>query len=69
MEFPKENTILEAERLCLTEVNQEDFNSLCEILQDEDTVYAYEGAFNDRAYIKKAIKFYSGLHDKLPELE
>ena len=28
-------------------MNQADFNSLCKILQDEKTMYAYEGAFND----------------------
>ena len=39
--------ILETERLYLREMNQEDFNSLCKILQDEDTMYAYEGAFSD----------------------
>lgn len=39
--------ILETERLYLREMNQSDFNSLCKILQDEDTMYAYEGAFSD----------------------
>lgn len=39
--------ILETERLYLRELNQGDFNSLCKILQDEETMYAYEGAFND----------------------
>ena len=39
--------ILETERLYLREMNQADFNSLCNILQDEDTMYAYEGAFSD----------------------
>lgn len=39
--------ILETERLYLREMNQTDFNSLCKILQDEDTMYAYEGAFSD----------------------
>lgn len=39
--------ILKTERLYLREMNQADFNSLCEILQDEDTMYAYEGAFSD----------------------
>ena len=39
--------ILETERLYLREMNQEDFHSLCEILQDEETMYAYEGAFGD----------------------
>lgn len=39
--------ILQTGRLYLREMNQADFNSLCEILQDEDTMYAYEGAFSD----------------------
>ena len=39
--------ILETERLYFREMKQTDFNSLCKILQDEDTMYAYEGAFND----------------------
>ena len=39
--------ILETERLYLREINQSDFNSLCKILQDEETMYAYEGAFSD----------------------
>lgn len=39
--------ILETERTYLREMNQADFNSLCKILQDKDTMYAYEGAFND----------------------
>lgn len=40
--------ILETERLYLREMNQGDFHSLCEILQDERTMYAYEGAFSDQ---------------------
>ncbi len=39
--------ILETERLYLREMRQDDFQSLCKILQDEDTMYAYEGAFSD----------------------
>ena len=39
--------IFETERLYLREMNQSDFNSLCKILQDEETMYAYQGAFND----------------------
>lgn len=39
--------ILETERLYLREMNQADFNSLCKILQDEETMYAYEVAFSD----------------------
>lgn len=41
------NMILETERLYLREINQKDFKSLCKILQDEETMYAYEGAFSD----------------------
>lgn len=39
--------VLETERLYLREMNQEDWGSLCRILQDEETMYAYEGAFSD----------------------
>lgn len=40
--------ILETERSYLREMNQADFNSLCKILQDEETMYAYEGTFSDK---------------------
>lgn len=39
--------ILETERLSLRELEQSDFSALCAILQDEETMYAYEGAFTD----------------------
>lgn len=39
--------ILETERLYLRELEQEDFPALCKILQDEKTMYAYEGAFSE----------------------
>lgn len=39
--------IFETERLYLREIKQSDFNALCKILQDADTMYAYEGAFSD----------------------
>lgn len=39
--------ILETERLFLRELDKSDFDSLCEILQDDETMYAYEGAFSD----------------------
>lgn len=39
--------ILETERLYLRKMNQKDFPSLVKILQDEETMYAYEGAFSD----------------------
>lgn len=39
--------ILETERLYLRELRQSDYDSLCKILQDEETMYAYGGAFDD----------------------
>ncbi len=39
--------IHETERLYLREMSQGDFKALCQILQDEGTMYAYEGAFCD----------------------
>ena len=39
--------IIETERLILREMTQEDLDSLREILQDEETMVAYEGAFAD----------------------
>lgn len=38
--------ILNTERLYLREMIQSDFHALCEILQDEKAMYAYEGAFD-----------------------
>lgn len=45
--FDRLNMIIETERLYLRELEQSDFESLCKILQDEETMYAYEGAFSD----------------------
>lgn len=39
--------ILETQRLYLRRMEQGDFASLCRILQDEEVMYAYEGAFTD----------------------
>lgn len=39
--------ILETERLYLRELEQKDFSALSKILQDEETMYAYEGAFSE----------------------
>lgn len=39
--------ILETERLYLRKLEQGDFEALCRILKDEETMYAYEGAFQD----------------------
>ncbi len=38
--------IFETERLYLREMDQDDFDSLRKILQDEGAMYAYEGAFS-----------------------
>lgn len=38
--------IFETERLYLREMSQSDFDSLCKILRDEETMYAYNGAFD-----------------------
>ena len=40
--------IFETERLYLRELNENDFGALCKILQDDETMYAYEGAFSDQ---------------------
>lgn len=42
------NCVLETKRLVLRELTPDDFNSLCNILQDDETMYAYEGAFDDK---------------------
>ncbi len=39
--------ILETERLSLRQIKQSDYAALCKILQDDEVMYAYEGAFND----------------------
>lgn len=39
--------ILETPRLFLREMTQDDYPALAAILQDEQTMYAYEGAFSD----------------------
>ena len=39
--------ILETARLYLRELTPADYGALCEILQDEKTMYAYEHAFSD----------------------
>ena len=39
--------LLETPRLSMRELRQSDFFALCRILQDDETMYAYEGAFSD----------------------
>lgn len=40
-------TILETPRLVLRELSQADYSALAAIMQDEQAMYAYEGAFSD----------------------
>ena len=39
--------ILETERLRLRDMSMADYDAICRIMQDEKTMYAYEGAFTD----------------------
>lgn len=53
--------ILETKRLYLEEMNDNDFNDLCEILQDEKVMYAYEHTFSDEevwGWLKRQQKSY-----------
>ena len=53
--------ILETERLVLRELTPADFPALCRILQDEETMYAYEGAFSDdeaREWLERQLERY-----------
>ena len=53
--------ILETKRLILREMIQADITSLCKHLQDDDVMYAYEGAFNNeevQSWFNKQIKRY-----------
>lgn len=53
--------ILETKRLILQEMTRGDFPSLCKILQDDDVMYAYEGAFNDaevQSWLDKQLENY-----------
>ena len=40
--------ILETERLLLRGLEQGDFKDVCKLLQNDEVMYAYEGAFNDQ---------------------
>lgn len=53
--------ILETDRLYLRKMKQTDFASLCNILQDEEVMYAYEHAFSDeeaQEWLDRQIKRY-----------
>ena len=54
--------ILETERLYLREMTQADFSALCKIMQDDETMYAYEGAYSDdevQKWLDETIKRYT----------
>ena len=54
--------ILETDRLYLRELTQNDFNSLCKILQDRDVMYAWEHAFTDeevQAWLNNQLRRYN----------
>ena len=53
--------ILETERLYLREIQQTDYSALAEILQDEETMLAYEGAFTNeevQQWLNRQLKRY-----------
>ncbi|MEA4860444.1 hypothetical protein SDC9_106597 [bioreactor metagenome] len=53
--------ILETERLLLREMTQQDYPMLSAILQDAQTMYAYEGPFSDeetQAWLERNLKRY-----------
>lgn len=53
--------MIETKRLYLRELQPSDREALSKILQDEQTMYAYEGAFNDievQAWLDKQLKSY-----------
>ena len=54
--------ILETERLILRKMTQEDLTALKEILQDEETMYAYNGAFDEaetQAWLDRQLSRYA----------
>lgn len=55
--------VLETERLVLRKLTQADLGDLCEILQDEKTMYAYEYAFSDeeaQRWLDRQLQRYAG---------
>lgn len=53
--------IMETERLILREMEPSDLSALCAILRDEQTMYAYEGAFGQeeaQAWLDKQLNNY-----------
>ena len=61
MKQMKNKIILETERFYLREMDHGDIEALCEILQDEEVMYAYEHAFSDeevRQWLEKQLTRY-----------
>ena len=59
-----ETNLLETERLYLREMNQSDYKALSLILQDEETMQAYNGAFTDaetQDWLDRQIKRYKNM--------
>ncbi len=53
--------ILETPRLILREMEQKDFADICRVLQDKETMYAYEHAFSDeevQAWLNNQLRRY-----------
>ena len=53
--------IFETKRLYLREMTESDYPALCRMLQDEEVMYAYNGAFDDemaRAWLEKQLARY-----------
>lgn len=53
--------MIETQRLLLRQLTNEDFSALCRILQDDEVMYAYEGAFSDdeaRQWLDRQIASY-----------
>lgn len=54
--------MLETERLYMREMTYSDYPALCKILQDDEVMYAYEGAFDDsgvREWLDRQISRYN----------
>lgn len=53
--------VLETQRLMLREMEMTDYDALCAIMQDEQTMYAYNGAFTaeeTRAWLNRQLERY-----------
>ena len=54
--------VLETDRLLLRELTRRDFAALCTMLQDDEVMYAYEGALSDgdaQAWLDRQLRHYA----------